>query len=72
MKFYLAEKNIGASATREQVEDLIRRLTALGWDVHYGEQENQVTDKSEEGLEEKIMADFADDFVHCLDEMTSG
>ncbi len=71
MKFYLAEKNIGASATREQVDDLIRRLKALGWDVHYGEKGNQLTDESEKGLEEKIMSDFADDFIRCLDEMTS-
>jgi len=69
MKFYIAEKNIGPEATRQDVDELIRRLSARGWDVAYGEQANQVSDPSEVGEQQKITDRFADDFMACLTEM---
>jgi hypothetical protein len=69
MKFYIAEKNIGPGATREDVDQLIQCLTAKGWNVAPGERANQVTDPSEVGEEQKILDRFADDFMACLEGM---
>ena len=69
MKFYIAEKNIGPDATREDVDELIRRLIARGWDAAYGQQENQVTDPAETGDQQSITDRFADEFMACLNEM---
>ena len=69
MKFFIAEKNIGPQATREDADELIRRLTARGWDVAYGEKANQVTDPSEVDDQQQVMDRFADDFMACLAEM---
>ncbi len=69
MKFYIAEKNIGPDATREDVDGLIRRLAARGWDVAYGERANEITDPAEAGDQQSITDRFADDFMACLAEM---
>ena len=63
MKFYIAEQNIGDDVTKEQAEKVIEMLKAKGWDVEYGIKRNVPTDVSEFGQEEKILSDFADDFI---------
>ena len=67
MKFYLAEGNIGAGATRQQVDRVIEALQEKGWDVEYGLAENKATDISDFGQEERLQDSFADDFMACLD-----
>jgi hypothetical protein len=67
MKFYLAEGNIGADATRQQVDHVIEALREKGWDVEYGLAENKATDISDFGQEERLQDSFADDFMTCLD-----
>ena len=69
MKFYIAEKNIGPGATREEVDELIRRLKDRGWEVAYGERANEVSDPAEAAEQQSIMDRFADDFMACLAEM---
>lgn len=69
MKFFLAEQNLGADATKEQAEQLIKLLKEKGWDVEYGIGRNVATDISEFGQEEKIQDKFADDFMSCLSQM---
>ncbi|TES92592.1 MAG: hypothetical protein E3J94_02425 [Desulfobacteraceae bacterium] len=69
MKFFLAEQNLGADATKEQAEQLIKLLKEKGWDVEYGIGKNVATDISEFGQEEKIQDKFADDFMSCLSQM---
>ncbi len=69
MKFFIAEQNLGADATKEQAEQLIKLLKAKGWDVEYGIGRNVATDISEFGQEEKMQDKFADDFMSCLSQM---
>lgn len=69
MKFFLAEQNLGADATKEQAEQLIKLLKEKGWDVEYGIGKNVATDISEFGQEEKIQDKFADDFMSFLSQM---
>ena len=69
MKFFIAEGNLGGSATREQVEKLIKLLQEKGWDVEYGIKNNRTTDISEFGREETIQSAFADDFMACLSQI---
>lgn len=69
MKFFLAEQNLGADATKEQAEQLIKLLKEKGWDVEYGIGKNVATDILEFGQEEKIQDKFADDFMSCLSQM---
>ncbi len=69
MKFFIAEQNLGADATKEQAEQLIKLLKEKGWDVEYGIGRNVATDVSEFGQEEKIQDKFADDFMSCLSKM---
>lgn len=69
MKFYLAEANIGPDASREQVEAVVTRLRAKGWDVQYGLSANRATEIHEFGQEEPLTERFADDFMACLDEL---
>jgi hypothetical protein len=71
MKFFIAEKNIGDDATKEQAEKLIEMLKAKGWDVEYGVKRNKATDISEFGKEAEIQSAFADDFMACLTQMES-
>ena len=71
MKFYLSEKNISNSATKEQTLKVIELLGHKGWDVDYGEKANQVTDDSEVGQEEKLMDAFTEDFLTCLEQLES-
>lgn len=69
MKFFLAEQNLGADATKEQAEQLIKLLKEKGWDVEYGIGRNVATDISEFGQEEKMQDKFADDFMSFLSQM---
>ena len=69
MKFFIAEQNLGADATKEQAEQLIKLLKEKGWDVEYGIGKNMAIDISEFGQEEKIQDKFADDFMSCLSQM---
>jgi len=69
MKFFIAEQNLGADATKEQAEQLIKLLKEKGWDVEYGIGKNVAIDISEFGQEEKIQDKFADDFMSCLSRM---
>lgn len=69
MKFFIAEQNLGADATKEQAEQLIKLLKEKGWDVEYGIGKNVATDISEFGQEEKIQDKFADDFMSFLSQM---
>lgn len=69
MKFFIAEQNLGADATKEQAEQLIKLLKEKGWDVEYGIGKNVAIDISEFGQEEKIQDKFADDFMSCLSQM---
>ena len=69
MKFFIAEQNLGADATKEQAEQLIKLLKEKGWDVEYGIGKNVATDILEFGQEEKIQDKFADDFMSCLSKM---
>lgn len=69
MKFFLSEQNLGADATKEQAEQLIKLLKEKGWDVEYGIGRNVATDISEFGQEEKIQDKFADDFMSFLSQM---
>ena len=69
MKFYLAEKNIGQDATKEQVEKVIELLKEKGWDVEYGLGKNKPTEISEFGQEEKVIDAFADDFISCVEQI---
>jgi hypothetical protein len=69
MKFFIAEQNLGADATKEQAEQLIKLLKEKGWDVEYGIGRNVATDISEFGQEEKMQDKFADDFMSCLSQM---
>lgn len=69
MKFFIAEQNMGADATKEQAEQLIKLLKEKGWDVEYGIGRNVATDISEFGQEEKMQDKFADDFMSCLSQM---
>ncbi len=69
MKFFLAEQNLGADATKEQAEQLIKLLKEKGWDVEYGIGKNVATDILEFGQEEKIQDKFADDFMSFLSQM---
>ncbi len=69
MKFFIAEQNLGADATKEQAEQLIKLLKEKGWDVEYGIGRNVATDISEFGQEEKIQDKFADDFMSFLSQM---
>ena len=69
MKFFIAEQNLGADATKEQAEQLIKLLKEKGWDVEYGIGKNVATDISEFGQEEKLQDKFADDFMSCLSQM---
>ena len=69
MKFYLAEQNIGQNATKAQVEKVIELLREKGWDVEYGLSKNKPTDIAEFGQEGKVVDDFADDFISCVEEV---
>jgi hypothetical protein len=69
MKFFIAKQNLGADATKEQAEQLIKLLKEKGWDVEYGIGSNVATDISEFGQEDKIQDKFADDFMSCLSQM---
>jgi hypothetical protein len=69
MKFFIAEQNLGADATKEQAEQLIKLLKEKGWDVEYGIGRNVATDISEFGQEEKMQDKFADDFMSFLSQM---
>ncbi len=69
MKFFIAEQNLGADATKEQAEQLIKLLKEKGWDVEYGIGRNVATDISEFGQEDKIQDKFADAFMSCLSQM---
>ena len=69
MKFFIAEQNLGADATKEQAEQLIKMPKEKGWDVEYGIGKNVAIDISEFGQEEKIQDKFADDFMSCLSRM---
>ncbi|MBF0452854.1 MAG: hypothetical protein HQK75_19280 [Candidatus Magnetomorum sp.] len=69
MKFYIGEKNIGNTATRADVQQVIERLIAKGWDVCYGMCENELTDDSEKERQQEIEDAFADDFMSSLAEL---
>jgi hypothetical protein len=69
MKFYLAEQNIGADASKEQAEKVIEMLKEKGWDVEYGIKRNVATDISEFGKEESIQDAFANDFMACISQL---
>lgn len=71
MKFFLSEKNLGTDATRQQTLAVIEKLVEKGWDVEYGEKANTVSDPSELGQEEKLMDDFTDEFLRCLEQVES-
>lgn len=72
MKFFISEGNLGGNSTREQVEELIKRLKKKGWDVEYGVANNIATDISEFGQEQRLQTLFADDFMACLSQIESG
>ena len=66
MKFFIAEKNIGQDATKEDVDQLIKMLTEKGWDVEYGLKEN-IADGSEDFNE--LQDRFSDDFIECIEKI---